>query len=268
MVRVFDDWDVVALDRAGLDITDPEQVDAVIRELQPDVVVNPAAYNYVDRAESDSTTAFLVNAVAPQLLADACARHEALLVHYSTDYVFDGAKQTPYREDDRVNPLGAYGVSKAAGEMAVRARTEQHLIIRTTGLYGQGGQATERGNFVETMLRLGTARKPVTVVSDQVLTPTATVDLAATTRKLILAQARGMYHVTNTGACSWYEFAVEIFRRAGLDVDVTPVPQNQRPVPARRPAYSVLGHEALLALGLPELRPWQEALTAYLHVRD
>jgi dTDP-4-dehydrorhamnose reductase len=266
-VRAFSNWDVTALDRAALDITAPDQIEATMAALKPDVVFNPAAYNYVDRAESEPAAAFLVNAVAPQMLADACDRHGALLVHYSTDYVFDGEKRSPYLEDDPVLPLSAYGVSKAAGEMAVRARTDRHLIIRTTGLYGHAGRSTPRGNFVETMLRLATAGKPITVVADQVLTPTATSDLAEVTRGLLRADARGTFHITNSGACSWYEFACEIFHLAGLGPDVEPVRQCERPMPARRPSYSVLGHDALLRMGMPDLRPWQDALDVYIRTR-
>lgn len=267
LIATFDGWDLTALDRRALDSTSAEQIEAALRTVRPDVVLNTAAYTSVDRAESEPDAAVLVNAVGPHHLAAACERHGILLVHYSTDYVFDGEKGTPYDEDDPMRPLSVYGVSKAAGEMAVRAATQRHLIVRTTGLYGHGGRATGRGNFLETMLRVGASGKPLKVVADQILTPTATADLAAATRALLVADARGTVHVTNSGSCSWYEFAREIFRLAGMQVQLQPTTQADRPLPARRPAYSVLGHRLLLDLGLPDLPAWQDALSSYLRAR-
>jgi dTDP-4-dehydrorhamnose reductase len=166
-----------------------------------------------------------------------------------------------------VDPINIYGVSKAAGEMAVRATAQRHLIIRVSGLYGVGGMRTSRGNFVETMLRLGARGEPVSVVDRQTLTPTATADVADVVRELLTRDATGTYHVTNCGECSWYQFAREIFRLAGMRVDLRPISQDLRPTPARRPVYSVLAHDALLKIGMPDLRPWQEALASYMAQR-
>jgi dTDP-4-dehydrorhamnose reductase len=264
IVRAFSGWDVIALTRSELDITRPEEISARLETIAPDVVINTAAYHQVDLCESMPEESFLVNAAAPQRLAAAAHRQNALLVHFSTDYVFDGRRSTPYTEEDRVHPLSVYGASKVAGEMAIRATTDRHLIIRTTGLYGHGGRTTGRGNFVETMLRLAQGGRPIQVVGDQVLTPSFTEDVAGAVRQLIEREARGTVHVTNSGACSWYEFAAEIFRLAGVRADLTPTTQSERPAPARRPAYSVLAHAGLLRHGVAEPRPWQEALEEYL----
>ncbi len=188
-------------------------------------------------------------------------------MHISTDYVFDGRKGEPYTESDQVHPLSVYGASKAAGEMAVRATTDRHLIVRTTGLYGPGGRGTGRGNFVETMLALAGAGKAPSIVSDQVLTPSSAVDVAEGIKQLIGAGATGTFHVTNAGQCSWYDFACEICRLANVRVDVTPTTQAERPTRARRPSYSVLAHAAMYDAGLPPMRSWHEALRSYMTQR-
>lgn len=268
LVRQAGSDEVIALSRAGLDVTDRAGIAAMLDGLRPEAVINTAAFHQVDRCESEPEMSFLVNAAAPQRLAAACAAHGALLVHVSTDYVFDGRQRTPYAEGDPVGPLSVYAASKAAGEMAVRATTNRHLIVRTSGLYGCGGRETRQGNFVETMLRLADSQPTISVVDDQVLTPSATADVAGIILSLIRCGATGTVHATNAGACSWYEFAAEVFSCARLDVDLRPTTQEARPAPARRPAYSVLGHRALRAAGLPEPRPWQEALAEYLAHRS
>lgn len=267
LAAVYAHEDVTALSRAELDITNPEQIEAAVAGIRPHLIVNTAAYHQVDRCESEPEMSFLVNAAAPQRLAASANRHGAVLVHISTDYVFDGEQRRPYREDDPVGPLSVYGASKAAGEMAVRAASDRHLIVRTTGLYGAGGRETGRGNFVETMLRLAAAGTPLQVVSDQVMTPSFTEDVAAAIKGLTDREVLGTVHVTNSGGCSWYDFACEIFRLSGMHPEVAPATQAERPSPARRPAYSVLAHDRLRAAGLPELRPWQEALAQYLAER-
>lgn len=256
--------EVTALPRAKLDIRSRDQMEAALDAFRPDAVINTAAFHDVDLCESEPEHSFLVNAAAVQRLARLCEERGAVFVHYSTDYVFDGAQRCPYHEHDPVNPLSVYGASKAAGEMAVRAASERHLIIRTTGLYGRAGTATRRGNFVETMLRLGRAGHTVRVVSDQVLTPTCTVDVAATTRLLLEARAGGTFHVTNAGKCSWFEFAREIFHLAHLPVQLEPATLAEFASPARRPCYSVLAGLELDQKGFPGLRHWREALSDYL----
>lgn len=267
LLHSLSDHHTVALGRAELDITSHEAIDQVLTRELPDVVVNTAAFHRVDQCEREPEQSFLVNAAAPQRLARACAQRGAAFVHFSTDYVFDGHKLSPYLETDAVNPLSVYGSSKAAGEMAIRCTSERHLIVRTTGVFGVAGTRSRHGNFVETMLRLAAAGDSVSVVSDQRLTPTYAHDLARTVRALIEADVRGTVHVTGGGECSWYEFAGEIFRLAGSSTLLTPALQDERPTPARRPAYSVLAHDKLKELGIPEPRPWKEALQEYLSVR-
>lgn len=267
LCAAFSQAEVISLARQELDICAPEQIEARLDAGVPDVVLNTAAFHKVDVCESDPEESFRVNAAAPHRLAAACKVRGITLVHYSTDYVFDGEASEPYPENAPVNPISVYGVSKAAGEMAIRCTGANHLIVRTTGLYGLTGAATARGNFVETMIKLGTTREVTGVVADQTLTPTSTEDLAALTRQLIEAGARGTVHATSGGRCTWYEFASEIFRLAELPGRVEPIPHTQFPTPARRPTFSVLAHTALPCWGVPEPRPWQEALADYLRQR-
>lgn len=258
---------VVAVSREVLDITQISQIEQALERWQPEAVINTAAFHQVDRCETDPEQSFLTNAAAPQRLASACGRRGALLVHISTDYVFAGERKTPYQEDDALAPISTYGASKAAGEMAVRATTENHLLIRTTGLYGLS-ESAKRGNFVETMLRLADEKTLIEVVHDQILTPSYAEDVSAAIALLMGSGARGTFHVTNCGCCSWYEFAREIFRLSELHPDLRPVNQAERSALARRPAYSVLGHAGLRSAGIPEPRPWQGALAAYLDGRN
>lgn len=267
LIRAFATDDVVAPSRAVLDIADAGAINAAFERHEPEVVLNTAAFHKVDLCESEPESSFALNAAAPQRLSAACRDRGALFVHFSTDYVFDGEHREPYRETDRVNPVSVYGASKAAGEMAIRATNDRHLIVRTTGLYGIAGMTSRHGNFVETMLRLAGRGEPIGVVGDQVLTPTYTPDLALTVARLVRTGAAGTFHVTSSGQCSWYEFAEEIFRQAGVPVQLQYTTQAQRPVPARRPAYSVLGHEGLIRAGVPDLRHWRDALGAYLASR-
>jgi dTDP-4-dehydrorhamnose reductase len=259
--------EVVALDRSALDVTDRSQIQSTFESFQPEVIINTAAYHGVDLCEDEPEMSFAVNAAAPQRLAAACEVHGATLVHVSTDYVFNGASRRPYAEDHPVDPINVYGSSKAAGEMAIRATTARHLIVRTTGLYGIGGMMTSRGNFVETMLRLSDGGRPVSVVSDQILTPSNAMDVADVIAQLIRMQARGTYHVTNAGQCSWFEFAAEILRLVGRSVDLHPTTQRQRPSRASRPAYSVLSHVGLRRLEIDEPRDWRAGLAHYLEKR-
>lgn len=259
--------EMILLTHTDLDITDVDEIRMRLAEIRPRAVINTAAYHRVDLCESEPEMSFLVNAAAPQRLAAACEEVGIPLLHISTDYVFDGERDTPYPEDAPRRPLSVYGASKAAGEMAVLATSARALVVRTTGLYGQGGRETRQGNFVETMLRLATSGQPVSVVNDQILTPSATADVARMMLGLLDTGAAGLFHATNSGGCSWYEFAAEIFRMTRLDVDLRPTTQAERPAPARRPAYSILGHERMRAAGLPEPQPWQDALRAYLIAR-
>jgi dTDP-4-dehydrorhamnose reductase len=237
--------------------------------VRPDVVVNCAAYNFVDRAEAEPEAAFAVNAWGVRQLALACRDRGCLLVHFSTDYVFglDEARATPYREDDAPGPVSAYGLSKLAGEYLVRALCPRHVVVRTCGLYGVWGSGGKGGNFVETMLRLAGQGKPLRVVADQVCTPSYAADMADATAALLRNGRPGLYHLTNAGACSWHEFAAAVFELAGVRADLTAITSDEYGAPARRPRYSVLARGACDALGLPSPRPWREALAAYLNER-
>jgi dTDP-4-dehydrorhamnose reductase len=260
--------DLVAPARAELDVTDPAAVEAAVAAARPAVVINTTAAHRVDDIERDPAPAFAVNAVAAHHLARIAARHGARLVHFSTDYVFGGAGPGPYAEDAPPAPLNAYGVSKLAGERLVLNADPAHLVIRTSGLYGVAGSSGKGGNFVETMLRLAREGRPIRVVADQILAPTYTADLAeAVLRLLALDPPGGVYHLTNSGACSWLEFARRIFALAGLAPDLRGISSAEWGAPARRPANSVLANARAARLGLPPLRPWQDALAAYLAAR-
>jgi dTDP-4-dehydrorhamnose reductase len=259
----------VALTRAQADLTRPDTLRAALAEIRPDVVVNCAAYNFVDRAEAEPEAAFAVNAWGVRQLALVCRDLGCLLVHFSTDYVFglDERRRVPYREEDAPGPLSVYGLSKLAGEYLVRALCPRHLVIRTCGLYGVHGSGGKGTNFVETMLRLAGEGKSLRVVADQVLTPSYTVDVAAAVVALLQTGQSGLYHIVNAGCCSWHEFATAIFELAGTPRMVTGISSAEYGAAARRPSYSVLSTETYQRLGLPPLRPWHEALAAYLQER-
>ncbi|HEY7158380.1 MAG TPA: dTDP-4-dehydrorhamnose reductase [Gemmataceae bacterium] len=264
--------DVVALSRGGApaaDLTRPESLRAALDEARPDVVVNCAAYNFVDKAESEPSAAFAVNAWGVRELARLCRERDYLLVHFSTDYVFglDETRRQPWTENDAPGPVSVYGLSKLAGEYLVRSLCPRHMVIRSCGLYGVWGSGGKGGNFVETMLRLAIQGKPLRVVDDQICTPSYTVDIAETTVALLAAGRPGLYHVTNSGSCSWYELAHTVFELTGVRSDLSPIPSSAYAAPARRPAYSVLDHAALRSLGIASPRPWREALAAYLSER-
>jgi dTDP-4-dehydrorhamnose reductase len=261
--------EVVALTRERADLTRPETVRAALTELRPDVVINCAAYNFVDRAESEPDAAFAVNAWGVRHLAHVCRDLDCALVHFSTDYVFglEEARATPYGETDAPGPVSVYGLTKLAGEYLVRALCPKHFVIRTCGLYGVWGSGGKGGNFVETMLRVAGQGKPLQVVADQTCTPSYTVDVATATAALLETGRFGLYHLTNAEACSWYEFARRIFVLTGIYADLAPITSREYGAAARRPRYSVLAAEGIAALSLPRLRPWQEALAAYLRER-
>ena len=250
--------EVTALTRADLDVTDPAAVAAAVEGHS--VILNASAYTRVDDAETDEPAAALVNATAAGLLATAAARHGATLVQYSTDYVFDGTAAEPYDEHHDLAPVSAYGRTKADGERLVgEANGERSHVIRTAWLYGAGG-----GNFAKTMLKLAAERDTLTVVADQVGQPTWTADLAAQTVRLLDSGIpNGIWHGTNAGRASWFDFARAIFEEAGLDPErVTATDSSQFVRPAPRPAYSVLGHNAWTAAGLTPMRDWRDALGA------
>jgi dTDP-4-dehydrorhamnose reductase len=259
---------VVAIDRSSLDLSDLERVRSVVREFKPSIIVNPAAYTAVDKAETDVDVAMRLNADAPRVLAEEAARIGATLVHYSTDYVFDGTKDGAYVESDATNPQNVYGASKLAGEQAIEAVGCAHLIFRTSWVYGRRGK-----NFLLTMLRLGAERPELRVVADQFGAPTWTKTIATSTAHILaqgLAAERadwwedrsGTYHLTSAGETSWHGFAQAIVDIAIGEngPKILPIPASDYPVPAKRPANSRLSHRKLsetFGLYLPD---WEDAL--------
>jgi dTDP-4-dehydrorhamnose reductase len=247
-------------DRDEIDVTDAAAVAALVERAKPDVIFNAAAYNQVDRAEVEPGEALAVNALAPRWLATAARERGALLVHFSTDYVFDGSADRPYREDDCPRPLGAYGVSKLTGEQLVATAGDEHLVIRTSGLLGRGGSEQKGGSFADRVLARARSGQPLRVVADQTFAPTCARDLAAAAIALVGAGVRGLAHVTNSGSCTWNELAVATLELAGVDAEVEPIRTTDLALPARRPPYSVLDTGRYEGLGLPPLRHWREAL--------
>jgi len=260
---------LLPLTHQQIDILDAGQAARTLAALRPTHVVNTAAWNLVDRAEDEPRAAFALNADAVGTLAAACDRLGATLVTFSTDYVFDGTKRTPYLEDDRPNPLSAYGESKLAGERLALERCPRALVVRVAALFGVARSSGKGGvNFVETMLGGAARERPLRVVSDQVTAPSYTPHVARAVWRLVLGEAPpGIYHVTAAGETTWFEFATEIFRREGLSPSLTAVTAAEFGARARRPGYCILGHARLRALGHPEPPVWQDGLTAYLAER-
>lgn len=264
-----DGWEAVALDRAALDLADAAAIARVVASRPWAAVINAAAYTAVDKAEGDLVACWTVNALAPAALAAACAEAGTPLVHVSTDYVFAGDKTGAWQVDDPVAPLGVYGASKLGGELAVRTSGARHAIVRTAWVVSAHGQ-----NFVRTMLRLAADRDELGVVDDQCGSPTAAADLAQALAKIAARLAEdpaaptGTFHFSNAGAVSWAGFAAEIFRqsaaRGGPSAEVRPIPTAEYPTPARRPANSLLSHDAVRHAYAIEPRAWQEALSDIL----
>jgi dTDP-4-dehydrorhamnose reductase len=257
--------EVVAPERAALDLGRPDMVAAMVRSLRPDVIVNAAAYTAVDQAESDPEACFAANARAVAVLAQEAARLDALLVHYSTDYVFDGAKRSPYVESDPTAPINTYGRSKLAGEEAIARSGCRSLILRTSWVYAMRGS-----NFVRTMLRLARERPQLRVVSDQVGAPTWARDIAQATRAALdrPAPLEGLFHVTAAGATTWFQFAQRIFALSGLATPVVPIPTSEYPTPAAWPAYSVLDSSSFAAAAGLRIGAWAERLQVCMSESD
>ena len=245
-------------DRKTLDIIDEKQVNKFIIENNPDIVINCAAHTAVDLCETDVENAYKINALGPRNLAIACEKIGAKLVHISTDYVFDGKKNKPYREYDNTCPNSVYGSSKLMGEKFVKNFCSRYFIVRTAWLYGEGN------NFVRTMLKLAETNKELNVVNDQFGSPTSTVDLAKAIIDLMNTEHYGVYHGTCEGQCSWYDFAKKIFEIKNIDIKVNPVTSEEFKRPAPRPAYSVLDNFMFKLVGLNSFRNWEESLKEYL----
>jgi dTDP-4-dehydrorhamnose reductase len=260
LLRLTTTHEVTGRDIDAFDITDPADCHRVIEECAPEVVINATGYTNVDGCEADREGCFAVNATGVKNIAMACRGKGILICHFSTDYVFDGQKRTPYREDDPTGPLSIYGASKLEGEKLLQAFSDRYLLIRTAWLYGKNGQ-----NFVKAILKKAAEGKALEVVEDQIGSPTYARDLAAAVELLIDGGQRGVFHVTNRGRCSWYEFACKILQYAGVgDITVTPIRTDGLARPAARPAWSVLDGGKFFSACGKTLPYWQISLQEYL----
>jgi len=260
--KVFSDVHLIPFTRTDLDVTDLDDTVKKVRGTRPDFLIHAAAFTNVDACETEPEKAYLVNGVGARNLAIACEEVRCPIMHISSDYVFDGAKGSPYDEWDRTNPVSQYGRSKLMAEQFVSSLTTRFYIVRTSWLFGGKGK-----NFVDTIIRLLAEKDSLQVVNDQFGCPTLTDDLARTLREL-LGKGYGLYHVTNSGICTWHEFAVKIAEIKGLKKPIIPVTSEEFRRPAKRPAYSVLNNTMLRLEGIGPLRPWQEALDEYLSSRS
>ena len=253
----------VFCDSATLNITDLDNCNAIFKEHKPDFCINTAAYTAVDKAETETEKAHLINVVGARNLAETCKKYSSILIHVSTDFVFDGTSKIPYLETDLTNPTGVYGQTKLDGEKAIQETFDDYFIIRTSWVYSQFGN-----NFMKTMLRLAADRDSLSVVNDQVGTPTNAVDLAEVLVEIILKnqklkiknQKSLILNFSNQGQCSWYEFAAEIFRQNNVKIDLKPIPSSQFPTPAKRPSFSVLDKSKIENLLEIKIKTWQESL--------
>lgn len=259
-------WDVLGLGHSDVDITDGPAVLAAVSAADPSLVVNTAAFHHLDRCEEDQASAYAVNAIGARNVAAAAEEMGAALIHISTDYVFDGAKGSPYDERDLPGALNVYGASKLAGEQLVRAVCPRSFVVRTSGLYGPRPCRAKGGlNFPRLMLKLAVQRGELTVVTDEVVGPTYTPDLARQLVALSATNGYGVVHATGVGQVSWHAFAKETLRLAGLsDVPIHEATSATMARKVRRPAYSILAHRRLQELDVMVMRPWQEALTEYV----
>jgi len=251
-----------------IDICDYGKSYELVRQSDPDIVINTAAFHNVDLCEDEIIQALKVNIAGVKNIASICRKMDIPLIQFSTDYIFDGEKKTPYIEEDCPGPSSIYAISRLGGERVVQYMLEKYYLIRLSGLYGHAGCAgKDNVNFVETMLGLADAKRQVKVVDDQVLTPTSAIDVAEKLFELIGTGRYGLYHMTNTGSCSWFEFACEIFRLKGIDIEVLPVSTGEFGAKAIRPGYSVLDNVNLKKAGLSDMRDWKEALREYIRGR-
>jgi dTDP-4-dehydrorhamnose reductase len=251
-----------------IDICDYESTSRLVKDSSPDLVINTAAFHNVDMCEDKVADAFQVNVAGVKNVASICKEMDLPLMHFSTDFVFDGKKMEPYVETDCPAPQSIYAISKLGGERTIQYMLEKYYLVRLSGLYGHAG-CTGKGNinFVETMLKFAKDNKKVRVVDDQVLTPTSTRDAARKLYELVQKANYGLYHMTNTGECSWYEFACEIFKLSASKVDVEPITSQELGAKAIRPAYSVLDNRNLRSAGIQDMRDWKLALKEYIDAR-
>lgn len=264
LVTALAGLEVLALERAALDIERPDSVAGMLRGYRPTLVINTAAFHNVEQCQQQPERAFAVNAIAIDALAAACAAADAAFAHVSTDYVFDGSARAPYDEGAPPRPLNVYGVSKYAGELALGARLPAAFVFRTSGLYGTSGRSGKGPTFVERMRSGARAGTPLRVVDDIRQTPSYAPHVAAAIRAILATGTFGTYHVTNSGECSWYEFALEILRQSHLEARIERTTSEVAGGAAHRPKYSVLAHRGMQRLGLPPMPDWRAGLRAYL----
>ncbi len=256
--------ELIPFTRVDFDVTDVESMRACLLDIRPDAIINTTAFHQVDLCESRPEVAFGVNAVAVFHLAELAAELAALMIHLSTDYVFDGQQDEPYTEDSPARPVSVYANSKLAGEYFVRSVLDRYFLIRTCGLYGVAGSAGKGGNFVETMIRKARAGEEIRVVSDQVVGPTPTADLASQIEVLLETEDYGLFHASSEGGCSWFDFAAAILELSDLEARLEPTTKEFHKTPATRPPFSLLENSRLKKLGLNRMRPWREGLADYL----
>jgi dTDP-4-dehydrorhamnose reductase len=259
METVNHTWQVLGVDIEECDITDQKETLNTLLRMKPSWVINAAAYTQVDQCETNSEQAFKVNAEAVSNLALACKEINTKLLHVSTDYVFDGKTKNPYREEDPVNPLSVYGNSKCQGEAAVQDLLDDFIIVRTGGLYGKRGV-----NFVNTIVKMAQERDELRVVNDQWMSPTCTIDLSMAIGTLVQLSARGIFHIVNSGFCTWYEFACKIVAITDSPCRVVPISSDELDRPAPRPAFAVLNCSKYSEVTGMKLKPWEDALNDYL----
>ena len=264
LVKVLKGEKVFPLYYPDFDITEPEKTKETLSKINLDVVINTAAYHRVDECEENPQKSFQVNSIAVRDLALICRELGLTLVHFSTDYVFDGDRKTPYVEEDKPNPLNVYAVSKLAGEYFVQNILEKYFLIRSCGLYGEAGCWGKGTNFVDAMVFVEKRGKPLRVVNDQCVTPTSSAELALRIGELIRTQHYGLYHLTNEGQCTWFEFASTIFSLTGKRPKLEPIDSETYGARARRPSYSVLENKKAKEIGLTEFSSWENALKDYL----
>ena len=258
---------VQRFDRNELDIIDARAVEEAIATFDPRFVFNCAAYNQVDVAEAEPQLAYSANALGVRNLAVACRQNDAVLIHFSTDYVFDGTAGRPYTESDATHPLGAYAVSKLAGELYVQAYLDREIIIRTSGVFGPAALQTNRGNFIELMIRMAGKGQTIRVVEDHVASPTYAPLLAERAVQLALRGESGIFHIGGGTPISWFDYARLIFELTGLTPDLHPTTEREYRTPARRPKFSALANNRIDALGIEKMPPLADALKMYLEAR-
>jgi dTDP-4-dehydrorhamnose reductase len=261
-------YQVQGYERRQIDVCDPVKVEEALAQFDPAVVLNAAAYNQVDVAEREPQAAYMANALAVRNLAVACRQVDARLVHYSTDYVFDGTLGRAYHETDATHPLGAYAVSKLAGELYAQAYLDRPVVIRTSGVYGPAGRTTNRGNFLELMLRLAKGGQPIRVVQDFVASPSYAPLVAARSIDLLDRDQSGVFHVGGGTPISWFDFATIIFKTAGLNPELQPTTSREYRTEAKRPKYSALSNAKMEAAGVAPMPSMEDAVRSYFAARD